>query len=122
MSTALARNGREIQSLSGPFSNWLDPFAYLRASNAFEYDVTRTESGYEVDVPVPGFSSSQVEVMVKDGVITMSGKNERRSFSRSLTMPEDVDLEAIDAAVENGMLHLTLRRHPEAQPKKIHVK
>jgi HSP20 family protein len=125
MSTSLARNGRDLQAQVGPWSALMggfDPFQYLRATNGFEYDVTRTESGYEVEVPVPGFTSSQIEVMVKDGVLTIAGKNERRSFSRSLTIPDDVDVDSIDATVENGMLHLALRRHPEAQPKKIDVK
>ncbi|HEX3458275.1 MAG TPA: Hsp20/alpha crystallin family protein [Candidatus Baltobacteraceae bacterium] len=99
-----------------------DPFQYLRATNGFEYDVTRTETGYEVEVPVPGFTPNQVEVIFKDGVLTMAGKNERRSFSRSFTIPEDVDVDSIEAKVENGMLQLSLRRHPEAQPKKIDVK
>jgi len=125
MSTALARNGRHLEAQVGPWSTLMggfDPFHYLRASQGFEYDVTRTEAGYEVEVPVPGFASSHIEVMVKDGVLTIAGKNDRRNFSRSFTIPEDVDVGSIEANVENGMLHLSLRRHPEAQPKKIHVR
>lgn len=124
MSTALARNGRDLQTQIGPWNTLMgfDPFQYLRTSNGFEYDVTRTEFGYGVEVPVPGYTSNQIEVMVKDGVLTIAGKSERRSFSRSLTIPEDVEVDSIDAKVENGMLQLSLRRHPEAQPRKIDVK
>lgn len=99
-----------------------DPFENLRASYGYEYDVSRTESGYAVEVPVPGYSSAQVEVSLKDGIITVAGKSDRRTFTRSFTVPEDVDTEAIDARVENGMLTIELQRRPEAQPRKIQVK
>jgi HSP20 family protein len=98
-----------------------DPFANFRSTWAFDYDVTRTESGYEIEVPVPGYSPSQIEVTYKDGILAVNGKNERRTFSRSFTIPEDVEADATEARVENGMLVLSLRRRPEAQAKKIQV-
>lgn len=97
-----------------------DPFAQVRP-NAFEYDVTRTDNGYDIEIPVPGFKAQHIDVLFQDGVLSVSGKNDRRTFTRSFTVPEDVDPDAINAKVEDGMLSLTLNRRPEAQPKKIHV-
>ena len=88
----------------------------------YGFEVTRTETGYEVEVPVPGFSSSQIEVTFKDAIISVNGKNQKRSFSRSFTVPEDVDPEKISASVTDGMLKISLDRHPQAQPKRIVVK
>ena len=107
-----------------PFRDLLgfDPFQSLRSNWAFEYDVTRTENGYEVEVPVPGFKPTEVEVTYQDDVISVNAKTERRTFSRSFTVPEDVDPEKIEAKVNDGMLVLTLARRPEAQPKRISVK
>jgi HSP20 family molecular chaperone IbpA len=104
-----------------PFRDLLgfDPFQSMRG---FEYDVTRTENGYEVEVPVPGFKPEDVEVTYQDDVISVSAKSDRRSFSRSFTVPEDVDPDKIEANVSNGMLLLTLSRRPEAQPRRITVK
>ena len=98
-----------------------DPFQSIRASYGFDYEVSRVEDGYEVDVPVPGYSSEQIDVSFKDGVLNIAGKNDRHSFTRSFTIPEDVDADGIGARVKDGMLVLTLRRLPEAEPKKIHV-
>ena len=98
-----------------------DPFQNIRATYGFDYDVSRTESGYEVEVPVPGYSSSEIDVTFRDGVLNVAGKSERRSFTRSFTIPDDVDADAIEARVQDGMLVLGLRRTPEAQPKRIHV-
>ncbi len=129
MSTSLARvNGRPSSTDArpatwAPFSDLLgfDPFQTLRSNYGFDYDVTRTESGYEIEVPVPGYKPDQIDITFKDGVLTVAGKSERRSFSRSFTVPEDVDQERIAARVADGMLHLTLDRRPEAQPRRISV-
>lgn len=98
-----------------------DPFQSLRNTYGFDYDVTRTESGYLVEVPVPGYSATQIDVTFKDGILSVGGKTDRRSFTRSFTVPEDVNSDAIEAHVRDGMLTITLQRHPEAQPKKITV-
>lgn len=98
-----------------------DPFQNIRASYGFDYDVTRTEGGYQVEVPVPGYNPSQVTLTFKDGVISVAGETERRSFTRSFTVPDDVNSDAIQARVQDGMLTISLQRHPEAQPKKIQV-
>jgi HSP20 family protein len=99
-----------------------DPVQSLRSNWAFEYDVRRTEAGYEVEVPVPGFKAEDVEVTFQDGILAVNGKAERRSFSRSFVVPEDVDPDAIEARVNDGMLVLMLARRPEVQPKRIAVK
>ncbi|MBV9719114.1 MAG: Hsp20 family protein [Candidatus Eremiobacteraeota bacterium] len=123
MTDSLARNDRPP---SPRVANWtpfrdllgFDPFQSMRG---LEYEVTRTENGYEVEVPVPGFKPENVEVTYQDDVIAVSAKSDRRSFSRSFTVPDDVDPQRIEARVQDGMLMLTLSRRPEAQPRRISV-
>ena len=105
-----------LQSLFG-----VDPFQGIVRNWDYGFEVTRTENGYVVDVPVPGFNSSNIDVTLKDGIISVNGKTDRRSFSRAFSVPEDVDPEKISAAVTDGMLSITLDRHPAAQPRKISV-
>jgi HSP20 family molecular chaperone IbpA len=100
-----------VDSFQSAFRNW-----------DFGFEVTRTESGYEVEVPVPGFSSTSIEMTLKDGIVSANGRTDRRTFSRSFVVPEDVDPETISASVADGMLTITLERRPEAQPKRIAVK
>ncbi len=129
--SAIVRNGQgtglTTQSPGGPTSSPLqrlfgfDPFANMMTNWDYGFEVTRTETGYEVEVPVPGFNSAHIEVTFKDAIISVNGKNQKRSFSRSFTVPEDVDPEKIRAVVTDGMLKVTLDRHPQAQPKRIVV-
>jgi len=128
MTSTLARNesGTPIETRVTPWTPFrdlfgFDPFQALRSNWGFEYDVVRNESGYEVEVPVPGYKPEQIDVTLKDGVMSVQAKSDRRSFSRSFSVPEDVDTEQITADVADGLLVITLARRPEAQPKKIAI-
>jgi len=129
MTNSLARTNGGLAQGEGRAAPWtpyrdlfgFDPFQALRSSWAFDYDVSRTETGYEVEVPVPGYKPEQIEVTFKDGVLSVNGKTDRRTFSRSFSVPEDVDNDHIAARVADGMLILALERRPETQPKRIAV-
>lgn len=99
-----------------------DPFRRFFSTSDPEINVLRTEHGFEVEIPVAGFKPDDIEITVKDDVLTITGKNDRRAFTRSLRLPEDINGDSADAAVEHGMLSLKLSRHPEAQPRKIEIK
>ena len=67
MTNSLARtNGGRTQSGSRavpwtPYQDLFgfDPFQAVRSNWAFDYDVSRTETGYEIEVPVPGYNPSR---------------------------------------------------------------
>ncbi len=99
-----------------------DPFSRFFSQHDRELEVLRTERGFDVEIPVAGFKAQDVEMTVKDQIITISGKNKRRAFTRSLLLPDDIDPELIEAKIEDGLLTLSLARHPEAQPRKISIK
>jgi HSP20 family protein len=124
MTDLLMRTGRGV--VTRPFGEALgwDPFRNFASTGAgiAGVDVARTDDGgYIVEIPVAGYKPEQIDVTLEDGVLTVVGKSERRQFTRSLLLPEDIDGENIGANVEHGMLTLTLRVHPKAQPKKIAV-
>jgi HSP20 family protein len=125
-------NQRPARTPTGPagavaYSPWrdmlgYDPFRRFFSNLDPEIDVMRTENGFEVEIPVPGFKPDDVQITVKEDVLTISGKNDRRAFTRSLRLPDDIDGDAVDAVVKNGLLSLRLKRHPEAEPRKIEIK
>lgn len=128
--TTLVRNGGNSNLASRPAApSWsplqslfgMDPFQGIMRNWDYGFEVTRTESGYVVDVPIPGFNSANVDITLKDGIISINGKTDRRTLSRAFWVPEDVDPDKISAVVTDGMLSITLERHPAAQPKKINV-
>jgi HSP20 family protein len=84
-------------------------------------EITKDETGYTVELPVAGFKPEQIDVTLDQKVLTIAGNSEKRQFTRSLLVPEEIDAETIQATVENGMLTLRLGFTPKAQPKKINV-
>jgi HSP20 family protein len=106
-------------------ATWRAPASIWEADNTFH-----------IEVDAPGVSKEDVELTFDKGtlLITLERKapegertnwhNERGygKVSRSVSLPETVDPETISAELQNGVLHVTITKRPEAQPKKIDVK
>ena len=101
-------------------------------------DVYETDNEYVFEFELPGFKKDDVKVQVEDNVLTVSSevkeekkeekdKNyhivERRygSFKRQFSLPEDSDVEKIDAKFENGVLELKVQKKEEEKKKAIDV-
>jgi HSP20 family protein len=87
-------------------------------------DVIREDKKIVVRADVPGIKPEDIDVKFEDGILTLSGKHmeekeekekdyvrrERRygAFSRSMTLPEGVSAEDIDATCKDGVLEVTV--------------
>jgi HSP20 family protein len=130
-------NGNDFAPIS--FSHLVDKF--FNESNSKSggsrfvprVDVVENQAAFELHVAAPGMNKEDFKVEVKDHLLTISGerklvvdeksgKNFRSvetqygSFSRSFTLPENIDSEKIVAAYNNGILELTL---PKDEKKEI---
>ena len=89
-----------------------------------------------VEAEVPGFSKDELEVVVHQGNLRIWGEreevkedrnywyNERSygKFERLIKLPDIVDPDSIDAQMHDGILSVTLKKKPEAQPKKVSIR
>ncbi len=103
-----------------------------------DFELKETKSSYIVRADVPGVKEDDIDISVTGNRVTVTGKRESErkeegeqyhlyersfgSFSRAFTMPDDVDMERIDAKCENGVLTLAIPKKAESQPKKISLK
>jgi len=91
---------------------------------------------FEIRAEVPGLEKDDLNVKIQGNYLEISGergsdapegykthKTERGigSFSRSFTLPADIDSTKVDATLKNGVLYLTLPKHEAAKPKKISI-
>ena len=109
------------------------------AGHVMKTDVKETDTGYEVDIDLPGFKKDEINAKLEDGYLTISaakgldkdeqeketGKYIRReryygSYSRSFNVSE-IDVEGIKAAYENGVLTLTMPKKAPAKPESKHL-
>jgi HSP20 family protein len=98
-------------------------------------NVEENEKEYRIEVAAPGMEKEDLKVSVNDGVLTISAErkseNEEKrdtyirrefgytTFSRSFTLPEEVDAEKISAKHKNGVLSIQV---PKAEVKLTPVK
>ena len=102
-------------------------------------NVSETESDYLVMMDLPGVEKKDVEVNLKNGILTVSGERKTSeksdennriwheatygSFSRSFELTSDIVEEKVKAKFNNGVLNITIPKAEEVKPsvKKITV-
>lgn len=97
-------------------------------------DVHETENDYLVKLDLPGVKSEDVNVEVNESVLSISGSRvadesgtaqlvERPygTFTRTLTLPQGVDSDSIEAGYNDGVLELRIPKPAERKPKKITI-
>jgi HSP20 family protein len=100
----------------------IDPFRLMGQPESFGLDIQRTDNGYRLEIPVPGFKPDDINVTIEDRQLTVEGHNERRRFTRAVVLPDEIDADRVEANVDNGLLTLTLPLHPRVQPRRIEVR
>jgi HSP20 family protein len=101
-------------------------------------DIAETDEAFVINAEIPEVNKEDVKVTVDNGVLTFRGERKQEkeeknkkfhrverfygSFTRSFTLPDNVDESKIDAAFKDGMLSLTIPKTEETKPKVIDVK
>jgi HSP20 family protein len=100
-------------------------------------DIYEDAEGVTLKAELPGFSASDIDLRVENGTLTLKGErklekedkkdNYRRversygAFTRSFSLPTNVDPEKIRAESRHGVLSIFLPRREESRPKQIRV-
>ena len=98
-------------------------------------DIHEDKDAYHVSVDLPGVKPEEIEVTAHNNVLSIRGtrnvihddKEQKRSeriygsFLREFSMPENADLDRIEAKTNHGVLDLCIPKTPKAEPKRITV-
>ncbi len=100
-------------------------------------DLVEAEDHFLLKADLPGLAEEDVNIEVRDNALTISGErkaeHERRergwyrversfgSFSRSLSLPEGVDPDAITASFDRGVLSVTIPKPEQRKPRRIQI-
>jgi HSP20 family protein len=100
-------------------------------------DLSESEQEFVLRADLPGLDENDVNIELEDSVLTVSGERkseheerkegyyrvERASgkFSRSLTLPEGVDPEQINASFENGVLEVHIPKPEQRKPHRVAI-
>lgn len=105
----------------------------LRKLSMPAVNVKETEKDFEIEVAAPGLNKKDFKINVDNGVLTISSEKKEEkeqkekdytrkefsysSFSRSFTLPENVNENDIKANYQEGILKLNVAKKAIAQAK-----
>ncbi len=132
---------RAFERMGENFGHLIDPDHFMGRS-AFDIpygkevppaNIRKDGKIFELELAVPGFSKDELEVILKDGVLTIRGEKSKsahqettqyvleefhyNSFERSFRLAPTVAQEGIEAKYENGILKLTFIDVPEEEER-----
>ena len=100
-------------------------------------DLVESGDHFVLRADLPGLSEEDVNIEVEDRVLTISGERKAEhqvdkdgfhrierafgTFSRSLTLPEGIDPEAVQAGFDRGVLEVRIPKPEERKPRKITI-
>lgn len=84
--------------------------------------IHNNEDGATLTVDMPGLGPDDVELTFQEGVLSIRGKRDQRSYAYSVTLGEAFDPDHIEAALDRGVLTVHAHKKPEARPRKISIK
>lgn len=102
-----------------------------------DVDIFESEDGLRLWADMPGVDEKDVEVTLKDGMLTIEGvvstdlyRNLRPVYTeynvgnyyRQFAVNEDIDADRIQARIRNGVLELSLPKAERARPRRIEIK
>jgi HSP20 family protein len=135
--------GRELTSLqsemnrlfNGFFDTGSGPGALRQWAPAM--DLVETDDHFLLRADLPGLDEDDVSIEFQDNVLTLSGERKSEheesregyhrverahgSFARTLTLPEGVDADAIEAAFDRGVLEVRIPRPAERKPRRVQI-
>jgi len=101
-------------------------------------DISETEKEFIIKAEIPDVKKEEVKISVDNGVLSIQGERKQEkeekgkkfhrieryygSFTRSFTLPDNVDETKIEASFRDGMLNLQIPKSEKSKPKSIDVK
>jgi HSP20 family protein len=100
-------------------------------------DLVETGDHLVLRADLPGMSEGDVNIEIKDGVLTLSGERKAEheekgegfhrversfgSFSRSLSLPDGVDAGKVEANFADGVLEVRVPKPEESKPTRVQI-
>jgi len=142
-------SSRELSSLQAEMNRLFQTFFDTPASSSGSggntglrrwhpaMDLVETDEHFVLRADLPGVDENDVNVELEDNVLTISGERrheqevkkggyyriERASgnFARTLTLPEGVDAEAVQASFDKGVLEVRIPKPAERKPRRVAI-
>ena len=135
--------GREVDSLQSEVNRVFDAFfgGTGNASRARRWvppmDLVETEEHLVLRADLPGMKRDDVDIEIKDGALSVSGERKAEHeenaegyyrveraygrFSRSLTLPDGIEPDAVEASFADGVLEVRIPKPAQRKPHRVEI-
>lgn len=114
-----------------PWNEWFNGNELQRQLTVPAVNISEEKDGFKITMAAPGLKKEDIHVDIDGNLMTISASTEQEneetdkkytrkeynysSFSRTFTLPDEVNKDNINARYENGILHLTLPRQEQKE-------
>jgi len=117
------RNENQAVKREDAVRHWLSPAV----------DIHEDDNGLVLSADLPGTTRDGLDIGIEEGILTIQARTdatasevvfrdaEHTGYQRRFQLPDNLDLERIDASLKDGVLTLRLPKSEAAKPRKIDV-
>jgi HSP20 family protein len=126
---------RELENWNERIHRFFNDFPSMDFNYYPHIDISDDEKNIYVEAEIPGVKKEDVKVTLQDNILTITGEKKKETeekdkkffrservygfFTRSFTLPEDINPDSVDAKFDNGILNITISK---SYPKKVNEK
>ena len=129
----LEHMARQLSNVWGPWRHMFEPLG-LEGFTPLA-DVEETDDSFVVEVELPGVKKDEVNIEVSGRRLSVRGERKQReragvlrrnervlgSFCYEVLLPDEIDVDKIDASLAEGVLTITAPKTKGARAKKIEL-
>lgn len=111
-----------FRSFDRSFERFVNDAFFSNASRGF--DIQQDEKTWTVSLDLPGLAKEDLSINIEGTVVRIDTRKEaRRQFKAAYELPQEIDVDATTAKLENGVLTLVLaKKVPVSNARQIEVK
>jgi HSP20 family protein len=127
---------QELDELLGGGTSWSSGIRSVPGGSFPAINVGSTDEQLTVYAFAPGIDAKSLDIQIHQNLLSISGTRAESSeegatyyrqerfqgpFRRTLTLPDDVDPDKVQARYRDGILEITIKRRESAKPRQITV-
>jgi HSP20 family protein len=121
---------KELETMAQRIQKYFEDFPStgLELSNSFSprIDISEDEKHLIIEAEIPGMKKEDIKITLQDNILTIKGEKKKEeekkeknfyrserifgSFSRSFTLPVEVNSDKVEAKYENGALIIKMEK------------
>lgn len=127
----LINNKRELNNIDSLLNDFLNPLCINKFHNSHtDLYCSDDDNTYSIELALPGLDKKDVSLNINDNCLYLNYKSTddangpywKRSFSRRIKLPRNIQADSANAELKNGILSVTIKKDSTMGNHKIKIK